>query len=157
MNAYTKYFGEITYEKKDILYFPNGLFGFEHEKNFILIHFEDDDDTLLCMQSLQEESLAFILMNPFHLLPGYSPELTEEDMAALSLSDNSAMSYYVICVIHDHAGDSTVNLKCPVAINPKNRIARQVILDNSSYFFRHTLKELSSRQKEGSFIADSTT
>ena len=32
MTADTKYFGPVEYEADDPLHFPNGLFGFEEEK-----------------------------------------------------------------------------------------------------------------------------
>ena len=35
----TKYFGRIEYAEEDVLEFPNGLFGFEAEKRFLLLPF----------------------------------------------------------------------------------------------------------------------
>lgn len=149
MKAQTRYFGTINYEKEDILYFPNGLFGFENQTNYLLIRIEDDNNLLLCMQSLEDTHLTFILTNPFHYLPDYSPKLMKEDLEALELSDNSSVTFYAICVIHEDIKNSTINLKCPIAINPVTRVARQIILEDSSYTFRHSLKELSNSQKEG--------
>lgn len=149
MTTNTKYFGEIDYSKSDILTFPEGLFGFEDSKEYLLIHFEEHNHALLCLQNLQDADLAFALINPFYLMPEYNPELNSEDMKALNLTDDSEVSYYVICVAHDETADSTVNLKCPVVINPGNRLARQIIMDKPEYTFRHSLKELSEKAKEG--------
>ncbi len=86
--------------------------------------------------------MSFILMNPFQLYADYAPVLSEEDKKLLSVSqDEDEVSYYVICVIHDSMDDSTVNLKCPIAVNVENREARQVILDNPLYKFRHLIKD----------------
>ena len=42
---------------------------------------------------------------------------------------------------------ATVNLKCPVAIHPETRAARQVILEADSYEMRHPLAQF--RTEEG--------
>ena len=36
----TKYFGEIEYADKDVVRFPDGLFGFEEEQAFLLLPFD---------------------------------------------------------------------------------------------------------------------
>ncbi|MEG0689031.1 MAG: flagellar assembly protein FliW [Hungatella sp.] len=141
MNTNTRYFGDITYEEKDILHLPDGLFGFEKEKQYVLIHFEEGDSSLLCLQSLQEESLAFVLTDPFWMKPDYDPQLSKDDMEFLQLSTDSVVSFYAICVIHEPLEDSTMNLMCPIAINPVTRRAKQVVLDNTAYTFRHPFRK----------------
>lgn len=47
MKLLTKYFGEIDFEKEDILSFPKGLFAFEEEKGFLLLPFSGSSGTLL--------------------------------------------------------------------------------------------------------------
>lgn len=149
MKTNTKYFGEITYEAEDILSIPEGLFGFETEKSYLLIHFDENDSALLCLQNLQDEDLAFVLTNPFCIMPDYRPVPAREDMEALGLSDDSEVTFYSICVIHDKLEDCTVNLKCPLVINPETRHARQIILDDTSYTFKHPLKRAVDTEKEG--------
>ena len=53
MQTNTKYFGAVTYEEEDVLTFPQGLFGFEEERSFLLLPFAGSDGNLLCFQSLQ--------------------------------------------------------------------------------------------------------
>ena len=35
MHLMTKYFGQIDYDPTEVLSFPNGIFGFEEEKQFM--------------------------------------------------------------------------------------------------------------------------
>lgn len=51
--------------------------------------------------------------------------------------------YYVMCVVRDPVGASTLNLRCPVVINPDLHRGMQVILDDDSYEMRHRLDSLS--------------
>ncbi len=142
MKLQTKYFGEIEYDADDILSFPNGLYGFDDEHEFLLIPFEGSEGSLLCLQSRKTSALAFILMDPFALQPDYTPVLQRAELSALGVKDSGDLCYYVMCVVKQPVGDSTVNLKCPVAINPDTRACVQVILDSEEYQMRHLLSSL---------------
>ncbi len=73
MRLKTKYFGEIECLEEDKLHFPDGLFGFEEEKEFFLLPFEGSENSLLCFQSAATPGLAFVAVNPFTLNPNYAP------------------------------------------------------------------------------------
>lgn len=151
MNVNTMYFGTISYTPEDIVSIPEGLFGFEGEQEYLLIHFNEENNTLLCLQSLENENLAFVLTNPFCMLPDYRPTLSKDDMKALNLSEESEVTFYSICVIRDKLEDSTVNLKCPIVINSLTRQARQIILDDASYTFKHPFIQPSDTPKGGEY------
>ena len=143
MEISTKYFDTVSVSEKDIIRFQNGLFGFESLKEYVLISFEPGSDSLMCLQSTQDSELAFILMNPFNLKRDYDPALTDSDMKDLGITDDTeGVFYYAICVVKDNIADSTLNLKCPVVINPDNQAAKQLILDDERYSFRHSLQQL---------------
>lgn len=137
----TKYFGVIDYEADECLNFPNGLFGFEEERQFILLPFEGGIDALFCLQSVQTPALAFIVMDPFALRPDYQPVLRREELAVLDVPDNEQLCYYVLCALKRPVSSSTVNLKCPLAINPQTLCAYQIVLDTDQYGMRHSLDE----------------
>ena len=75
MKLSTKYFGEIDYGDEDVIRFPQGIFAFEEEKEFLLLPFSGSDGTLLCLQSVATPQLAFVVMNPFALHLEYAPVL----------------------------------------------------------------------------------
>ena len=144
MKLQSKYFGEIDYVEDDILTFPSGLFGFEEEHQFLLLPFEGSAGTLLCFQSVHTPALAFVAMDPFSLLPDYDPILQPKELRELGVKDSHELGYYVLCVVKKPVADSTVNLKCPVAVHPGTRMARQVILDTDRYEMRHPLAQFGS-------------
>lgn len=128
-------------EEEAILDFPEGLFAFENEKRFALLPFEGSEATLLCLQSIETEGLAFILMNPFSVSPEYAPVLQPQELERLGVSDSRELCYYVMCVVREPVSESTLNLKCPVVLNDETRQAMQVILEGSDYGMRHRLSE----------------
>lgn len=146
MKLQSKYFGEIEYVEDDILTFPYGLFGFEEEHQFLLLPFEGSAGTLLCFQSIQTPALAFVAMDPFSLLPDYTPVLQPHELEEMGVSDTQELAFYVLCVVKKPVADSTVNLKCPVAIHPDSRVARQVILDSDAYEMRHPLAQFGNEE-----------
>ena len=146
MKINNKYFGTIEYSPEDKIHFPEGLFGFEEQKEFLPIPFDEESDTLICLQSLADEELCFILLNPFRFFADYNPQISEADRSALGSPKNEDISYYVIGVIREQIADSTANLKAPIAVNYYTRDARQIILEDSNYTFRHSL---GNQKKEG--------
>ena len=149
MRLQTKYFGEIDCPEEDLLHVPEGLFGFEEEKEFFLLPFEDSEGTLLCFQSTATPGLAFVAMNPFSLKPDYAPRLTTPELKAMGVERSEDLCFYALCVVRSPVAESTVNLRCPVAVNDRKGLAMQVILDDGQYHMRHLLSEFGGRKGEG--------
>lgn len=143
----TKYFGEIDCPEENKLCFPEGLFGFEEEKEFFLLPFEGGEGTLLCFQSAATPGLAFVAMNPFSLKPDYAPVLADKELEALGVERSEDLCFYTLCAVREPVGDSTVNLRCPVAVNDQARKAMQVILEEGSYHMRHLLSEFGRKEE----------
>ncbi|MGN1349857.1 MAG: flagellar assembly protein FliW [Anaerovoracaceae bacterium] len=138
MKLRTKYFGEMDYEESEIITFPEGLFGFEEEDQYLLIRFDDEDDTLLSLQSVKTPQLAFVVVNPFRLMPDYDPYVPDADMEFLQVNNQELVAIYAIAVVGDELAQTMVNLRAPLVINGTTRIGRQVILEDTKYSFRHT-------------------
>lgn len=136
-------------EDELIIYFEEGLFGFEDQRRFLPVAADESSDAVITLHSLDEEGLAFIIMNPFLLLEDYDPVVPPSELKCLGEAhDESDYSWYVLCVAQKPASQSTVNLKCPIVINTVTRKAKQVILDNREYGFRHQLGELTRKEKK---------
>ena len=127
----------MTQENYEYIEFPDGLFGFEQNTKFVPIMVEEDSDAVLLLQSMENEELSFVVMNPFMLC---------EDYAKIGTKNQEELSFYVICVVKDDLDASTVNLKCPIVVNVVTRQARQVILDTKKYKLRHYLKEFKKEE-----------
>lgn len=145
----TKYFGEVECAGEHLLRFEKGLFGFEEEKEFCLMPFQGSEGSLLCFQSVRTPQLAFVAMNPFSLKPDYAPVLTGEELRSLGVERSEELCFYVLCVVRDKVSESSVNLRCPIALNDHTRTAMQVILETDAYQMHHPLSEFGKR-KEGS-------
>ena len=144
----TKYFGQLDCPAEQALHFPKGLFGFEEEKEFYLLPFEGSGGSLLCFQSAAAPQLAFVAMNPFHLKPDYTPVLAGDELHMLGVERSEDLCFYTLCVVRNPVADSTVNLRCPVAVNDHTHQALQVILETEEYQMHHPLSEFGNRGGE---------
>lgn len=142
MEINAKYFGHVSYEENEKIHIINGLIGFESYTEYLPIPFHEDNDSLISLQSLEDEALSFILMNPFGIRSDYAPSPSENDLTELDVEYAEDLSYYVVCVIRDSVAESTVNLKAPLVVNARNRQAKQIILDQTEYSFRHVLGDM---------------
>lgn len=142
MEISTKYFDQISISKDSIITFDKGIYGFEDFKKYVLINFELGTDDLMCLQSMDEKDLAFVLVNPFNLKADYSPSLTEADADDLEITDETEGVFcYTICSMKDNINENTVNLKSPIIINPENLKAKQIILETKEYTVRHAFNQ----------------
>ena len=144
----TRLFGELEYQEEDLISFPDGLPSFENEHSFLILPLAGSENSIFCLQSTVTPSLSFIMMDPCALDPHYSPIVKGEDLKTLHVSSNLDLCYYVLCAMKRPASETTVNLKCPIALEPKAGLAFQVILENENLSMHHMLSEF-AHQKEG--------
>lgn len=150
MTIQTDYYGTVEYEEEDLVVFEDGLFGFHDLTQYLPLCLNEDEDTMILMVSVEKPEVAFVLINPLILCPDYFPCLSPEELSHLSVSDSGELSYYAICVVNKNYLQNTVNLKCPLAINPNTRRGLQVILEHSPYGFRHPFHSFPSIGATGS-------
>lgn len=146
MELVTKYFSIMEFQDSDVIIFQNGLFGFEKYKKYILIRFDNTNNSLICLQSIDEADIAFIMINPYHFISDYEISLSETDEKDLKLTDPNTLAVYNICVLQDDMPKSTTNLRCPIIVNTKTRFAKQIILDNSDYPFKYPFQKLINKE-----------
>lgn len=132
--------GSIEVEDDQIFHFNRGIPGFEEEKEFAILPYEDSPFSM--MQSLSEPSLSFLLADPFLFEPGYEFELPDHDTMELGIKEK----VLVRCIVTLQASikESSINLLAPIVMNPENAVAKQIVLQQSGYQTRHAIKELSA-------------
>lgn len=148
MNIDAKYFGSVDYTEEDVLYIVNGLIGFEGQTRYLPLSFDDTEDSMISLQSLEEPSLSFVLLNPFSVFSDYTPVISDRDLELLEAESADVISFMAISVIKEPVSESTLNLKAPLAINTVNRKARQIILEDPAYTFHHKLGPTKKGEKK---------
>jgi len=142
MNIKTKNFGLVSYNEEDVLYFDDGIPGFEGLKSFILLSV-DEYTPFKWLQSLDDTDIAFVIIDPKVVVKDYKVEINEETVKLLDIKDLNHILVFAIVVIPDEIEKMTANLKAPIIINAENNKGMQIIMDNDKYMIKHPLlKEL---------------
>jgi flagellar assembly factor FliW len=139
MILHTKFEEVIEIQKKDVLYFEQGIPGFEEEKEFVLLPMEGTPFSTL--QSISTKDLAFFTTNPFLFFQKYDFELSKSYQDQLRIKNESDVLVQVILTINEPLEESTANLQAPIVINAKDNLAKQIILVDTNYRTRHALNE----------------
>lgn len=142
----TKHFGEIELDENKIIYFENGILGFEELKKYTLL-FDDESGErpdISWLQSLDEPALAIPVVSPFLVREDYNPEVEDELLKPLGeLSEDNIVVMISITVPSDLEKISA-NLRAPFIINSDLRKGAQIIVENPEYdvkyFFYENLK-----------------
>ncbi|HHV96236.1 MAG TPA: flagellar assembly protein FliW [Clostridiaceae bacterium] len=172
----TRHFGEIEIDEENIIYFDEGIPGFNHVKKFVLIGSENleerqedenevkkkanndscdenscDDEEALSpfkwLQCVDDPDLAFAIVNPFMIKPDYEIELSDEVIETLEIEKEEDVALYAIVVVPEDISKMTMNLKAPIVINVRNKKGMQAILDTEKYSIRHYIMEEIARQE----------
>lgn len=130
MNIKTTRFGELEVNTHDIITLNDGLLGFENLKKFFIVD-PGDSTLILWLQSTEDSSVAFPIIEPKIFKPDYVAKLVPNDLAALELENATEAKIYSILTIPADITKMSANLKAPVIINSDKKIAKQIVLQDS--------------------------
>ena len=133
----TKAYGSIEVNEDQKMTFPNGLFGFESFKDYVLL--DSDKEHFYWLQSLDSEQLAFVVINPFLFRPDYEMNLDNEDIAVIGITDPGKALIFSIVTFPSDGGSLTANLQGPLVINRDNRLGIQAVLTDSRWRTKHDI------------------
>ena len=140
MKCETARFGSVEVRDKDVLFFPEALYGFDKEKEFVLLPLDPNiDSPMEWLQSLISPELAFIVTDPFLFLPQYKMVLNDDEKHQLKVESTESVKIRVIVTIPRVHSEMTANLVAPIVINQKNCLAKQIVLTSTEYDTKHLL------------------
>ena len=101
----------------------------------------DKDSPFKWLQSLDDGSIAFVLINPLLFKTDYLVEASENDVSDLEVTTEEDLVVSVIVTVPSNPQNMTANLKAPLIFNLKNRKGKQIILNSNDYTTRHSIME----------------
>jgi len=132
MKVDTYLFGQVEVSPEKVITFPDGLVGFESSHRFMLAHEVDKGDPVsFTLQSLDEPTVAFQIIDPSVLGFSYELALTEEEMAKLKAPSMEDLA--VMLVLAKGEGDAVAgiraNVRAPILLNTKALVGIQKSLE----------------------------
>ncbi len=134
----TSRFGEIEIHEDQIITMPSGLIGFSEDRRFV-IREDEAAKPFLWLQSVDNDALAFVMIEPHFSFSNYELELTKETLKKLKAEKTGDLSVFVLVTMAKSMEDVTVNLQGPLLFNPEKKLGLQFIIPDGKYSTRHSL------------------
>lgn len=131
MQIQTSRFGDVSIEKEDLVQFPEGILGFNDLRSFVFLE-DPSDDIFAWLQSAENPAIAFPVLEPEFFADDYNVTLAKNDIQSLKLENGtSGFRVFSIVTIPEDPTKMTANLKAPIVVNMKAKLARQCVLQNN--------------------------
>lgn len=120
---------------------PQGLIGFRDYTRAELLYLPDHLPFLwMKLANDRGDSVHFVVLEPGGIIPGYSPELFDNDADNLELNDPSeAMILNIVTLEQQRPLEAKVNLIGPIVVNRRTKVGRQLVIANYSRYSAHHL------------------
>lgn len=125
---------EFEVSAGDIFELYPGLPSFEDHHRYALL--SEADSPVEWLQSLDDPTVAFAVLDPFLFCADYAFELSDADAAALGLVHAGDAKVRALLTLATEASDITANLFAPVILNAAMGLGRQVLLQDSGWSLR---------------------
>ena len=146
MQIKTKASGIVEVPEEHIITIPAGLCGFEDYTTFAL--YDSTYHPFVWLQSLQNENLAFLMIDPFLVCDDYETDIDDKELKKIDIEDPGDVRVMTLVTAPGDGNPVTANLMGPLIINKRNRKAMQVIVDDSRWSTKYKLLEgLEKRQR----------
>ena len=141
MHLETAHFGNIEINEEDLIYFPEGIPGFENSKKYALIGNDSGEAVFFWLQSVDTPELCFVVTDPFMVYDGYGVDVEDEDVELLKITDANKVLSLTIVIIPEDINEIRVNLKAPILINMDKKLGKQIIQKNDNLPIRYYLSK----------------
>ncbi|MCK4412044.1 MAG: flagellar assembly protein FliW [Candidatus Eisenbacteria sp.] len=139
MRIRTPLWGTLEVADDQLVHLPEGLVGFEDFHRFVLVDVAEYHP-FLWLLSTENPSVGFAVAEPRYFREGtYPVTLSATDESHLELAAGDTLAIFVIIAI-DAEQCVTANLRGPIVLNTRNRIAKQIIAFGTSLSLREPIR-----------------
>lgn len=129
----------VPWTEDQVIRFPVGLPGFEKARKFIIMSVPEHQP-FHWMECVDEDNnIRFAIINPMAFRPDYQPKIKKDELASLDIKDPKDLLLYVIVTLRSPLVESTANLMGPLFINIRDRVGKQIIIENDAYSLRERI------------------
>jgi flagellar assembly factor FliW len=140
MQMQTRHWGEVDFPDDQMIRMPEGLLGFEELRRFVFLDIEEFQPFVWFL-SADDPEVSFAVADPCHFHAGtYPVALSAADETLLGLEPGDPIAVFVITAVNPR-GEVTGNLKGPIVLNTRNRVAKQLVTYGSSLSVRQPILE----------------
>jgi flagellar assembly factor FliW len=128
----TSRFGVIAIDPERVVTLPLGMPGFPEARAFVVLDHRPGS-IFRWLQSIDDPSLAFVVIDPLLVHPDYPLDLVRRSLAFVDVADDEPLALFVLCTVPPAPGTATANFMAPVGVGIHSRRGAQVVLHDSPY------------------------
>ncbi len=150
MELNTRQFGPVIIDEGKIITLPKGMPGFSDARRFIILDHEDIHP-FYSFQCVDDEKLAFIIMDPFLFKADYAVDVDSTVLEMnWNMEETDDMFLYVIINATDpDPRKMTANLMGPLLINIKRNEGVQMMVGDRGYANKYLIFNGNDKEKAG--------
>ncbi|MEW6201247.1 MAG: flagellar assembly protein FliW [bacterium] len=143
----TSRFGEIEVREEELFTAVHTVPGFPNSTHYFFIE-RKNIAPFKWMQSVEEQDLTFVVVEPHHFFHDYTLHLSTFDLEELGIRRGEEIYLLVIVVLPEDLTKMTANLRGPLVFNLKDRCFKQVFVEGEKYTVRESILEGIRRKEE---------
>ncbi len=137
MEIKTKTMGLVEINDEQVIDLVDGFYGFEQFHKFALM--DSEKEPFFWFQSLEDENLAFIVIDPFLFRPDYELDIDDKLLEPIQAESPTDILVFALVTIPPTGGAITANLQGPLIINKKNKKGMQAIMNDGKWNTKHDI------------------
>ncbi|MDX2185077.1 MAG: flagellar assembly protein FliW [Gemmatimonadaceae bacterium] len=138
MNVISSLLGQLDSQHDVVMHFPHGVFGFPGCRAWVIA--DAGRSGLYWLQSADEQSLTFLIADPFVFFPDYVVDLGHGALEELEATSPTDVAVFAIITLPGPVDPMpTVNLQGPLVLNLRARRGMQLVLQDSAYGVRQEI------------------
>lgn len=132
MQAETRLFGMVDISDDKIIVLENGMIGFPELQHFALIFDAEKENggKIKWLQSMDEPSVAFPVMDPTIIKSDYDPIINDEILKPLGELTKDNIFVLSTLTVPKQIENMSINLKAPIVINSDTMKGVQIIVED---------------------------
>ncbi len=134
----TTRFGQLHLGGDERIEFPAGILGIPQFRDYCVVN-PADDLLILWLQSVNDPTLAFPILEPRIFYPDYRVQVTSVDRQELQLESLRDAAVYCIVTIPADITAMTANVKAPIVMNRRRQLGKQIILPDQRYEIKYNM------------------
>jgi flagellar assembly factor FliW len=135
--------GAIEVRPETVVTVVEPLAGFPDTAQYALIEHTREGGSaagsVFWLQAVERPFHAFVVTDPWGIVPEYAPEISDADAEALGLTSFEDARVFGILTVPRNPSEITINLRAPVVVNVAQKVAKQVVVLNDQYSTRHPM------------------
>lgn len=133
---------ELEFDDALVITMPQGLLGFAESKRFCILELDHEESPFKWFHDVDDTSIALLITDPYQFFPSYRPNVSEKYLHELGIDQSKVeedLMLFSIVKVTKGGREAFTNLRAPVIVNARTRIAKQIILEDETYSVKTAL------------------